>query len=80
MRKLAWVAALGLTVMLSLSACASWGPYLEMERKGGAQFVDWQHMGYSLFRATPKQTTKTDIMAAQEQHWWGDPVLVEPIQ
>jgi hypothetical protein len=80
MRRRAWVAMLGLGIMLSLSACAGWGHYLEMERKGGAHFVDWQHMGYSLFRATPKETTKSDIVASKEEHWWGDPVLVEPIQ
>jgi hypothetical protein len=36
-------------------------------------------MGYSIGRATPKDTTKSDISAAQQEKWWGDPVRVEPI-
>ncbi len=36
-------------------------------------------MGYSLFRGTPKTTTKQDIVAAQQQKWWGEVVHVAPI-
>ena len=80
MQRRAWIALLALAVMVSLSACGSWAPYLADERKNGAHFATWQHMGYSLFRATPKDTTKVDIASAQQEKWWGDPILVEPIQ
>jgi hypothetical protein len=35
--------------------------------------------GYSMSRATPAETTKADIQAAERQQWFGDVVLVEPI-
>ena len=49
------------------------------EQANGAHFATWQHMGYSLNRATPKDTTRDDIAAAGKEKWWGDPVRVEPI-
>jgi hypothetical protein len=80
MRRRVWIALLAIGVMVSLSACGSWAPYLAEERQNGAHFATWQHMGYSLFRATPKDTTRRDIASAQQERWWGDPILVEPIQ
>ncbi len=80
MRRRAWVALLAIGVMVSLSGCGSWSRYLAEERQNGAHFATWQHMGYSLFRATPKETTKMDVASAQQEKWWGDPILVEPIQ
>ncbi len=79
MRSRLWVGLLVVGVMLSLSACG-WGRYLDMERQGGAHFATWQHMGYSLFRATPQETTKSDIQSAQAEKWWGDAIRVAPIQ
>ena len=76
----AWVVLVAIGIMVSVSACGSWSRYLEDERKNGAHFATWQHMGYSLFRATPKTTTKVDVASAQQEKWWGDPILVEPIQ
>ena len=80
MRRQAWVALLAIGVMVSLAGCAGSARYLAEERQNGAHFATWQHMGYSLFRATPKDTTKMDIASAQQEKWWGDPILVEPIQ
>jgi hypothetical protein len=45
-------------------------------------------MGYSLKRGTPETTTKRDIEVAQADRclpnlickWWGEPVMVSPIQ
>ncbi|MBI4573432.1 MAG: hypothetical protein HY713_09150 [candidate division NC10 bacterium] len=34
----------------------------------------------SVWRATPKETTKQDIAATQKEKWWGEVILVEPIQ
>jgi hypothetical protein len=74
------MAGLGVAVLLSVSACASWQADLKAEQKNGAHFASWQHMGYSLFRGTPKQTTRNDVAAAQREKWWGDAVPMEPIQ
>ncbi len=62
-------------ILFAVSACAD----LQVEQQHGAQFATWQHMGYSLFRGTPKTTTKQDIATAQRQHWWGEPVQVAPL-
>ena len=80
MQRRAWMALLAIGVMVSLSGCAGASRYLAEERQNGAHFATWQHMGYSLYRATPKDTTKMDIASAQQEKWWGDPILVEPIQ
>ena len=80
MRRRAWVALFAIGVMVSLSGCGSWSRYLAEERQNGAHFATWQHMGYSLYRATPKETTKMDVASAQKEKWWGDPILVEPMQ
>jgi hypothetical protein len=80
MRSRLWVGLLAVGVMLSLSACGSWSRYLAEERQNGAHFATWQHMGYSLYRATPQDTTKSDIQAAQAEKWWGDVIRVAPIQ
>lgn len=76
MRTQLWMAALAIGVLFSMSACAA----LEEERKNGAHFASWQHMGYSLFRATPKETTRVDLAAARKEKWWGEVIRVEPIQ
>lgn len=70
------LAVLAVMLFLSLSACAA----LEETRQQGAHFATWQHMGYSLFRGNPQETTKQDIASAQQQKWWGEVVRVEPIQ
>jgi hypothetical protein len=36
-------------------------------------------MGYSLRRATPKETTKRDVEASQREKWWGEVIRVAPI-
>ena len=61
-------------ILFAVSACAD----LRAEQENGAQFASWQHMGYSLFRATPKKTTKDDLVVAQQEKWWGEPVMVAP--
>ena len=81
MRKRLWVCPIVVGALLSLSACSARTQFfLEETRKNGAHFATWQHVGYSVWRATPKETTKADIAAAQREKWWGEVVLVEPIQ
>jgi len=61
---------------------------LEEERRNGAHFATWSHMGYSLNRGTPATTTAQDIRLSQGDRclpnqtckWWGEPVQVQPIQ
>lgn len=81
MQRRMWVVLAVIGMFLSLSACsASTQAALEETRKNGAHFATWRHMGYSLKRGTPETTTKRDIQAAQQQKWWGEVVLVAPIQ
>jgi hypothetical protein len=75
MRKRLRAALIVAGIVMSLSGCAA----LEETRKDGAHFATWQHMGYSLWRATPKDTTKRDIDASLREKWWGDVIRVEPI-
>jgi hypothetical protein len=80
MLKTLWLGVVAAVVFISLSACsAQTQRALQQTREGGAHFSTWQHMGYSLGRATPKDTTKADISAADKEKWWGEPVRVEPI-
>lgn len=81
MRKRMWLGLIAVGLLLSLSACSARTQFFPEEtRKNGAHFATWQHVGYSAWRATPKETTKADIAAAQKEKWWGEVVLVEPIQ
>jgi len=67
-------------LFLVVSACSARTQFfLEETRMNGAHFATWQHVGYSLWRATPEETTKTDIQAAQQEKWWGEVIVVEPI-
>ena len=60
---------------------------LEEERKNGAHFATWSHMGYSLNRGTPEATTRRDVELSKADRclpsttcaWWGEPVRVQPI-
>ena len=80
MRKPVWFGLLAAVMFISLVGCsARTQRALQQTREGGAHFATWQHLGYSVGRATPKDTTKGDIAAAQQEKWWGDPVRVEPI-
>ncbi len=74
MRRQLVVAAVTGALLLSLSACAA----LKDEQRNGAQFASWQHMGYSLFRGTPKKTTASDLVASQTEKWWGEVIRVAP--
>ena len=74
----------GITLAL-VSACSTTSETvfqqdLRAEQQNGAQFASWQHMGYSIFRGTPATTTKSDLVAANHEKWWGQPVQVAPIQ
>ena len=83
------VVLLAVAVVAFLSACSA-RTQLAMEetQKNGAHFATWRHMGYSVNRGTPETTTKRDIEVAQADRclpnlickWWGEPVLVSPIQ
>ena len=72
--------------MLTLvSGCSTTNPSvfqqdLREEQQHGAQFASWQHLGYSVFRGTLATTTKSDLVAANHEKWWGQPVEVAPIQ
>ena len=89
MKKTVSVAVLVVSVMLAVAACSARTQLaLEEEQKNGAHFATWRHMGYSVNRGTPETTTKRDITLAQADQclpnqickWWGEPVLVAPIQ
>jgi len=80
MRKRVMMALATTAILFAVSACAAnLRADLQAEQKNGAQFASWQHMGYSLFRATPKKTTKDDLVAAEREKWWGDEVRVAPM-
>ena len=86
----AWVYGLVFaSAVLALSACSARTQLaLEEEKRNGAHFATWSHMGYSLNRGTPESTTKRDITLSQADQclpnqvckWWGEPVQVQPIQ
>jgi hypothetical protein len=88
MRKLVMMGILAGTVF-ALAACSA-RTQLAMEetRKGGAHFATWSHMGYSVNRGTAESTTKRDVelskadecLPGQKCAWWGEPVMVQPIQ
>ena len=87
MRKTAVV--LILVAGAALTACSARTQLaLEEEKKNGAHFATWSHMGYSVNRGTPQTTTKQDIQLSQADQclpnqlckWWGEPVQVQPIQ
>ena len=89
MRKAVAMVLLGGAMILALSACsARTKAALEEERMNGAHFASWKHMGYSINRGTPQTTTKGDIETSQKDQclpnqdckWWGELVMVEPIQ
>ncbi len=89
MRKRQWLVMSAVGMLLALSACsARTQAALEEERKNGAHFATWSHMGYSVNRGTPETTTKRDIETSQKDmclpsqpcKWWGEVVLVQPIQ
>lgn len=80
MRRRVMMAIATTAILFAVSACAAnLRADLQAERKNGAHFASWQHMGYSLFRATPKDTTKQDLVAAQKEKWWGEVVRVAPM-
>ena len=79
-----------LAVLVVAGAACSARTQLAMEetKKNGAHFATWTHMGYSVNRGTPESTTKSDVevskadtcLPSQKCAWWGEPVLVQPIQ
>ena len=89
MRKGLWMMVLALGLFALLSACSA-RTQLAMEetQKGGAHFATWSHMGYSVNRGTAESTTKRDVELSKEDQclpsqkcsWWGEPVMVQPIQ
>ena len=89
MKKALAVVGVGAAMILALSACsARTMAALDEEQKNGAHFATWRHMGYSINRGTPESTTKGDIETSQkdkclpnqECKWWGEVVMVQPIQ
>jgi hypothetical protein len=89
MRKTLSVVVVGAAMVVALSACsARTMAALEEEQKNGAHFATWRHMGYSINRGTPETTTKGDVETSQkdkclpnqECKWWGEVVMVQPIQ
>lgn len=89
MRNNLWMGLLAAAMLLTFSACsARTQAALEETQKNGAHFATWRHMGYSLYRGTPETTTKRDIERSQGDRclpnqtckWWGEVVMVQPIQ
>jgi hypothetical protein len=83
------MAILAVGLFAALSACSA-RTQLAMEetQKNGAHFATWNHMGYSVNRGTAQSTTKQDVeiskadqcLPNQKCSWWGEPVMVQPIQ
>jgi hypothetical protein len=89
MRKHLWMGFLAVAMLLTFSACsARTMEAMQEEQKNGAHFATWRHMGYSINRGTPESTTKGDIETSQNDKclpnqtckWWGEVVMVQPIQ
>ena len=89
MKKAVALVGVAAAMILALSACsARTMAALEEEQKNGAHFATWKHMGYSINRGTPETTTKGDIETSQKDQclpnqeckWWGEVVMVQPIQ
>ena len=89
MRKGMRMAVLAVGLFAFLTACSARTQLaLEEEKKNGAHFATWRHMGYSVNRGTPESTTKRDIEVSKADRclpnqtcaWWGEPVVVQPIQ
>ena len=89
MRKNLWMGLLATAMLLTFSACSARTMVaMEEEQKAGAHFATWRHMGYSLYRGTPESTTKGDVERSQDDQclpnqtckWWGEVVMVQPIQ
>jgi hypothetical protein len=88
MRK-AILGALMVGLLVIVAACSAQTKMaLQEEQKNGAHFATWEHMGYSLKRATPEATTKRDVdvsksdqcLPNQKCAWWGEAVMVQPMQ
>jgi hypothetical protein len=74
------MAGLAAVVLILGSACSTRGQYFErVTRENGAHFASWHHMGYSISRATPQDTTKQDVAWAGDERWFGEVVRVQPI-
>jgi hypothetical protein len=89
MRREVWAVLLGVVILVSLSACSARTQVaLDETRQAGAHFATWKHMGYSVNRGTPETTTRGDIerskadqcLPNQTCKWWGEVVMVQPIQ
>jgi len=89
MRKQFAMGVLAIVAILAVSACSA-RTQLAMDetKKNGAHFATWRHAGYSVNRGTPETTTKRDVevskadrcLPSQTCAWWGEPVVVQPIQ
>ena len=79
---------LGLSLVLMMGCSAQTMQALKEEQENGAHFASWSHMGYSLRRGTPETTTKADIERSKKDQcapnqtckWWGEVVMLQPIQ
>ena len=80
MRKILMMVVLAAVVVTMGSACSTRGQYFEqVTRENGAHFATWHHMGYSINRATPQNTTKQDVAWSGDEKWFGEVVRVQPI-
>ncbi len=80
MRRELWAVLLGVAILVSLSACSARTQVaLDETRQAGAHFATWHHMGYSINRATPQDTTKQDVAWSGNEKWFGEVVRVQPI-
>lgn len=80
MRRLLMMVLLAAVVVILGSACSTRGQYFErVTRENGAHFATWHHMGYSINRATPRDTTRKDVAWSGEEKWFGEVVRVQPI-
>ena len=79
---------LGAALVMLVGCSAQSMETLKEEQANGAHFASWSHMGYSLMRGTPEATTKEDIQRSKADQcapnqtckWWGEIVMLQPIQ
>ena len=76
-----WVSACVVASVVMLASCAGDGTFYErVTRENGTHFATWNHLGYSVSRATPQDTKEKDLAMAADEKWFGKIVRVEPIQ
>ena len=85
-----YIHLLALTAALAalVSACSAQTQLAQEEQRNGTHFASWNHLTYSLERGKPQTTSPRDIELSKSDRclpdqvcqWWGEPMLIQPIQ